>query len=120
MNRALNIDTLGSEVLGSLFTLYREGALMKKASEMELVLVESDLELAFWTRLLSDDYSKVTPRVSHSCNATRDTPQSLEWLLASRMLALSRLVEKRWSWWPTLTCDIKLQTSHGEGYDAGV
>ncbi|EDR13030.1 uncharacterized protein LACBIDRAFT_322433 [Laccaria bicolor S238N-H82] len=30
-NRALNIDTLGSEVLGSLFTLYGEGAPMKKA-----------------------------------------------------------------------------------------
>ena len=77
-NRALNIDTLGSEVLGSLFTLYGEGALMKKANEMELVLVDSDLELALWTRLLSDDYSKITPRVSRSCCATRDTPQCLE------------------------------------------
>ena len=27
------------------------------------------------------------------------------------MLALSKLVEKRRSWWPTLTRDIKLQTS---------
>jgi hypothetical protein len=51
---------------------------MKKAGEMELVLVESDLELAIWTRLLSEDYSKVTPRVSCSCIATRNTPQFLE------------------------------------------
>ncbi|KIJ94915.1 hypothetical protein K443DRAFT_109651 [Laccaria amethystina LaAM-08-1] len=76
--KALNIDTLGSEVLGSLFTLYGEGALMKKAGEMELVLVEGDLELAIWTRLLSEDYSKVTPRVSCSCIATRNTAQLLE------------------------------------------
>ena len=69
-NRALNIDTLGSEVLGSLFTLYGEGALMKKAGEMELMLVESDQELALWTRLLSEDYSEVTPRVSRSCSTT--------------------------------------------------
>ena len=27
------------------------------------------------------------------------------------MLALSKLVEKRRSWWPTLTRDIKFQTS---------
>ena len=43
---------------------------MKKAGEMELVLVESDEELALWTRLLSEDYSEVTPRVSRSCSTT--------------------------------------------------
>ena len=75
-NRALNIDTLGNEVLGSLYTLYREGALMKKAGEMELVQVENDVELAIWIRLLSD-YSKVTPRVSR-CSAIRNTSQLLE------------------------------------------
>lgn len=92
--KALNIDTLGSEVLGSLFTLYGEAALMKKAGEMELLLVESDQELPLWTRVLSEDYNKVTHR-----------------LLASRMLAVSRLIEKRRSWWPTLIRDVKLQTS---------
>lgn len=90
--KALNMDTLGSEVLGSLYTLYGEGALMRKAGEMELV--EDDPELALWIRYLNDNYSKVTPRV-----------------LASRTLALVSLVEKRRSWWSTLIRDVKLQTS---------
>ena len=49
---------------------------MKKAGEMELVLVENDVELAIWIRLLSEVYSKVTPRVSR-CSAIRNTSQLL-------------------------------------------
>ena len=49
---------------------------MKKAGEMELVLVENDLELAIWIRLLSEAYSKITPRVS-CCSAIRNTYQLL-------------------------------------------
>jgi len=48
---------------------------MRKAGKMDLVLAEDNLELAMWTRLLRECYSKVTPNVSCSCRATCNTPQ---------------------------------------------
>lgn len=48
---------------------------MRKVGKMDLVIVESNLELTMWKRLLREEYSKVSLNVSCSGSATCNIPQ---------------------------------------------
>jgi len=96
---ALEIKTLGWEIFGSLFVLYWRDGQQTKAYNLHL-LPEMGQPDAVWLRVIFslDCVQSATPHV-----------------LASRVLALEKLVRHRVSYWPSLMRDIN-QTKKEQPY----
>jgi len=96
---ALGIDTLGWEIFGSLFVLYWRDGLQTKAHDLHL-LPEMGQPHAVWLKVIFslDCVQSAAPHV-----------------LASRVLALEKLIQHRVSYWPSLMRDIN-QTKKEQPY----